>query len=203
MSVGSADRFTTPFCSSSPIVTAMSRRSRPTDRPSDAWLDGPASASAANKRYSKPRASTSTNVCVSNRCDRTAAWLKSHDGSRVPAGQGLRRHVDRFSSTGSQTALLVLVHPTMIALRWFYHHHAPGGFVSHPQPLPPMIGRTENTLRALLNRALEASMISGYEAWVVLNRAAQRSLPPLRRSPATLPATWAAQVTPPTEPSEN
>lgn len=44
--------------------------------------------------------------------------------------------------------------------------------MSHPQPLPPMIGRTENTLRALLNRALEASMISGYEAWVVLNRAA-------------------------------
>lgn len=40
------------------------------------------------------------------------------------------------------------------------------------RPLPPVVGGTENALRALLVEALDASPISGYEAWIYLNVAA-------------------------------
>lgn len=37
------------------------------------------------------------------------------------------------------------------------------------RPLPMVVGRTENALRALLMRSLEGTQLAGYEEWVALN----------------------------------
>lgn len=44
---------------------------------------------------------------------------------------------------------------------------------SHP-PLPPVIGRTENTLRALLLQTLTGSPVRSYPTWVAVNHVSEQ-----------------------------